>query len=140
MEDQIAKYTKEIFEIENENKLLQSENTKLKQEMEMARIKQIDLDTRNEKLETECRHLADELRNVLEKTESMACDNDDVDEEGSSIEQRWQEIISELEERIEVCTCSEYFIPSDKYTRFALFSSLPSLGNNFKIRKKQVKD
>ena len=121
MEDQIAKYTKEIFEIENENKLLQSENTKLKQEMEMARIKQIDLDTRNEKLESDCRHLADELRNVLEKTESMACDNDDVDEEGSSIEQRWQEIISELEERIEVCTCSEYFIPSDKYTRFALF-------------------
>ena len=104
MEDQIAKYTKEIFEIENENKLLQSENNQLKHEVETARITQTELSTRNEKLESDCRHLADELRSVLEKNETMVCDNDDLDEEGSSIEQRWEEIISELEERIEVCT------------------------------------
>ena len=104
MEDQIAKYTKEIFEIENENKLLQSENNQLKHEVETARITQTELSTRNEKLESDCRHLADELRSVLEKNQTMVCDNDDLDEEGSSIEQRWEEIISELEERIEVCT------------------------------------
>ena len=105
MEDQIAKYTKEIFEIENENKLLQSENNQLKQEVETARNKQTELSMRNEKLESDCSHLADELRNVLEKNETMVCDNDDdLDEEGSSVELRWEEIISELEERIEVCT------------------------------------
>ena len=71
MEDQIAKYTKEIFEIENENKLLQSENNQLKHEVETARITQTELSTRNEKLESDCRHLADELRSVLEKKHAV---------------------------------------------------------------------
>ena len=93
MEDQIAKYSKEIYDVENENRLLVAENIKLKKEIE----KNVSKDGANE-------HIDPNGNNG----------NEDGLENADEVEKRWEEIISELEERIEVRTWAEYFISQEQ--------------------------
>ena len=88
LEDQIAKYTREIFEIENENKLLLAENTKLKNEIEKNTSSLHGGSTNSGK-----ERIPDDLNG-----------NQGDSENADNVERRWEEIISELEERIEVRT------------------------------------
>lgn len=86
LEDQIAKYSKEIFHVENENKLLVAENTKLKKEIEInACLRRGSTNSGNEII-----------------TDPNG--NQEGSENADDVERRWEEIISELEERIEVRT------------------------------------
>ena len=86
LEDQIAKYSREIFHVENENKSLVAENTKLKKEIEINAC----------------------LRRGSTTSENEIITDPNGNQEGSEnaddVERRWEEIISELEERIEVRT------------------------------------
>lgn len=86
LEDQIAKYSREIFHVENENKSLVAENTKLKKEIEInASLRRGSTTSGNEII-----------------TDPNG--NQEGSENADDVERRWEEIISELEERIEVRT------------------------------------
>ena len=90
LEDQIAKYSKEMFHVENENKSLLAENTKLKKEIEKN---------------------ASHQRGSTNSGNEIITDpngNQEGSENADDVERRWEEIISELEERIEVRTWVEY--------------------------------
>ena len=78
LEDQITKYTKQIYQIENENKILQTRNIELTEKLE--------------KVKGENPSLKFDLR--AESQEKMDC--------GYHTPENLQQIVLELEERIEV--------------------------------------
>ena len=92
MEDQIAKYSKEISDAENENKSLLAENTKLKKE-----------------IEKNTSHRRGSTNSGDERIRDPNGNHEDS-ENADDVERRWEEIISELEQRIEVRTWAEFFI------------------------------
>ena len=86
LEDQIAKYSKEISDAENENKSLLAENTKLKKE-----------------IEKNASHRRGSTNSGDERIRDPNGNHEDS-ENADNVERRWEEIISELEQRIEVRT------------------------------------
>ena len=101
LEDQIDKYAKKIFDLENENKSLDVTNNELKQEITVFSETQQSLEARNAEVEDDNRNLAYELKHALKEVERMDYDQgeEDIGDE-ESIERK----ILELESRIEVCT------------------------------------
>ena len=92
LEDQIDKYAKKIFELENENKRLDEVNENLSKHQES-------LKARNNEVEEDNRNLAYELKHALKDVEQMDYDmDDDESEDDEMIEKKMEE----LENRIEV--------------------------------------
>ena len=92
LEDQIDKYAKKIFEMENENKRLDEVNENLSKHQES-------LKARNNEVEEDNRNLAYELKHALKDVEQMDYDmDDDESEDDEMIEKKMEE----LEKRIEV--------------------------------------
>ena len=81
MEDQITKHTKQIYEIENENKFLQTKNIELTKKLE-----ELDGGNQSLKFDLPC--------DTMGTGDRMECE----DQTGEIL----QEIVLELEERIEV--------------------------------------
>ena len=64
LEDQIAKHSKQIFEIENENKRLEIENTSLRQELATISEQKTAGQAKIDHLEASNKTLADKLDNL----------------------------------------------------------------------------
>ena len=101
LEDQIDKYAKKIFELENENKSLDTTNNEQRKELNVLSERQKNLEARNAEVEEDNRNLAYELKHALKEVEQM--DYDEVDEEAADDESVEKKIL-ELESRIEVNT------------------------------------
>ena len=92
LEEQIDKYAKEIFELENENKNLESGHQEITEKVNSLQI-------RNVEVEEDNRNLAYELKHALKEVEQMDFDQgDDEPNDEEVIENK----LSELENRIEV--------------------------------------
>ena len=107
MEDQIAKYSKEISDAENENKSMSAENTKLKKEIE--------------KNASHRRGSTNNGGEIIRDPNGNQEDSENADD----VERRWEEIISELEQRIEVgADVSGIFYFAKTAARNSTFSSI----------------
>ena len=92
LEEQIDKYAKKIFELENENKDHEVNKSMMTEKMN-------NLQMRNTEVEEDNRNLAYELKHALKEVELMDCDqtNEEPNEEEVS-----EQKLFELENRIEV--------------------------------------
>jgi len=96
-EDQIDKYAKKIFELENENNNLETTNIELQKKLNVLVDRQKNLEERNVEVEDDNRNLAYELKHALKEVEQMDFDVGDEAAEEESVETK----ILELEQRIE---------------------------------------
>ena len=92
LEDQISKYTQQIFDLERENNALDTKISEQEEEIESFKKRVEELQTSNSQLKAENQVVISELDAEAEAGGSL------------QVDQNWEEIISELEERIEVST------------------------------------
>ena len=97
LEDQISKYTQQIFDLEKVNKVLDTKISEQEEEIESFKKRVEELQTSNSQLKAGNQVVIPELDAEAEAGGSL------------QVDQNWEEIISELEERIEVSTWHEYF-------------------------------
>ena len=105
LEDQISKYTKQIFDLEKENKALDTKISEQEEELDSFKKRVEELQTSNSQLKAGNQVVISELEAETEAGGSL------------QVDQNWEEIISELEERIEVSTWHEYFAYQRKTTK-----------------------
>ena len=105
LEDQISKYTQQIFDLERENNALDTKISEQEEEIESFKKRVEELQTSNSQLKAENQVVISELDAEAEAGGSL------------QVDQNWEEIISELEERIEVSTWHEYFAYQRKTTK-----------------------
>ena len=92
LEDQISKYTQQIFDLEKVNKVLDTKISEQEEEIESFKKRVEELQTSNSQLKAGNQVVIPELDAEAEAGGSL------------QVDQNWEEIISELEERIEVST------------------------------------
>ena len=116
LEDQISKYTQQIFDLEKENKALDTKISEQEEEIDSFKKRVEELQTSNGQLRARNEAVISELEAARDSAGSGA---EAEAEAGGSLqeEQKWEEIISELEERIEVRTWHEYFAYQRKTTK-----------------------
>ena len=116
LEDQISKYTQQIFDLEKENKALDTKISEQEEEIDSFKKRVEELQTSNCQLRARNEAVISELEAARDSAGSGA---EAEAEAGGSLqeEQKWEEIISELEERIEVRTWHEYFAYQRKTTK-----------------------
>ena len=116
LEDQISKYTQQIFDLEKENKALDTKISEQEEEIDSFKKRVEELQTLNGQLRARNEAVISELEAARDSAGSGA---EAEAEAGGSLqeEQKWEEIISELEERIEVRTWHEYFAYQRKTTK-----------------------
>ena len=116
LEDQISKYTQQIFDLEKENKALDTKISEQEEEIDSFKKRVEELQTSNGHLRARNEAVISELEAARDSAGSGA---EAEAEAGGSLqeEQKWEEIISELEERIEVRTWHEYFAYQRKTTK-----------------------
>jgi chromosome segregation ATPase len=93
LEEQIDKYAKKIFELENENKTLENVHNEMSEEVNT-------LQARNIEVEEDNRNLAYELKHALKEVEQMDYDEGQGDDEANDDEMLETKIL-DLENRIE---------------------------------------
>ena len=74
-EDQIAKHSKQIFEIENENKELETENSRLRQKLHAINEQKEAAEARIDHLEASNKTLTDKLDNLEGKDVRVCCES-----------------------------------------------------------------
>ena len=116
LEDQISKYTQQILNLEKENKALDTKISEQEEEIDSFKKRVEELQTSNGQLRARNEAVISELEAARDSAGSGA---EAEAEAGGSLqeEQKWEEIISELEERIEVRTWHEYFAYQRKTTK-----------------------
>ena len=116
LEDQISKYTQQILNLEKENKALDTKISEQEEEIDSFKKRVEELQTSNCQLRARNEAVISELEAARDSAGSGA---EAEAEAGGSLqeEQKWEEIISELEERIEVRTWHEYFAYQRKTTK-----------------------
>ena len=116
LEDQISKYTQQILNLEKENKALDTKISEQEEEIDSFKKRVEELQTSNGQLRARNEAVISELEAARD---SAGIESEAEAEAGGSLQeqQKWEEIISELEERIEVRTWHEYFAYQRKTTK-----------------------